>query len=79
MIKDAPNMPRKEKKKPFVVPPYLELHLQMNQYGGENIKNSGASPANKSNDGLAGGIPRKYCSDGHANVSKRRAACGVSG
>ena len=38
MKKDTPKPTRREKKKPLVVPPYSELHMQINHYGGENTK-----------------------------------------
>ena len=42
-------------------------------------KNSGSSPAHKSDDGLSRGILRQYCYGGHENGSKRRATRRVSG
>ena len=67
---DAPKPPRRGRK----------------QFGGSAIfgaspenKSWRARPAHKSNDELAGGILRQYCSSGHTNGSKRRAARVVSG
>ena len=42
-------------------------------------KKSRASPAHKSDDGLAGGILRQYCYGGHTDGCKKRATRGVSG